>query len=222
MSLLLICYPGLANFVEPCFVAPNVPSERLDRSVTLLEGVIPKQFKDDELVRRNTQNCKKRTTGMNKQTSDVIDKLLTIASDDNTHWRYEIVAIRALRTLIRRDQPLCAPQLEFFMEQALADHPSMRYVSHSTRSRNPAYNQRQYAQRAVMKTLRYIKLRTFSESDEDIGIQMNRNPLRKTLPVQDPTNEKGQFYLSQFKEPIDWKEASKQPYVAALSTIMDG
>ena len=159
---------------------------------------------------------------MNKQTSDVIDKLLTIASDDNTHWRYEIVAIRALRTLIRRDQPLCAPQLEFFMEQALADHPSMRYVSHSTRSRNPAYNQRQYAQRAVMKTLRYIKLRTFSESDEDIGIQMNRNPLRKTLPVQDPTNEKGQFYLSQFKEPIDWKEASKQPYVAALSTIMDG
>lgn len=220
--MLLICYPGLANFVEPCFVAPNVPSERLDHSVALLEGAIPKQFKDDELVRRNTENCKKRTAGMNKHTSDVIDKLLTIASDDNTHWRYEIVAIRALRTLIRRDQPLCGPQLEFFMDQALADHPSMRYVSHSTRWRNPAYNQRQYAQRAVMKTLRYIKLRTFSESDEDIGIQMNRNPLRKTLPVQDPTNEKRQLYLSQFKEPIDWKRASKQPYVATLSTVMDG
>jgi len=158
---------------------------------------------------------------MTKNISEVTDKLLTIADDDNTHWRYEIVAIRALRTLIRRDQPPCAPQLEFFMNQALADHPSMRYVSHSIRSRDPAYHQPQYAQRAVMKTLRYIKLRTFSESNEDIGIQMNRNPLRKTLPVQDPTHEKTQLYLSQFKEPIDWKQASKQPYVATLPTVMD-
>lgn len=67
-----------------------------------------------------------------------------------------------------------------------------------------------------MKTLRYIKLRTFSQSNEDIGIQMNRNPLRKTLPVPDPTSEKTQSYLSQFKEPIDWKQASKQPYVTSL------
>jgi len=68
---------------------------------------------------------------MIKHTSEVIDKLLTIADDEDTHWRYEIVAIRALRTLIRRDQPPSAPQLEFFMDQALADNPSMRYVSHS-------------------------------------------------------------------------------------------
>jgi len=70
---------------------------------------------------------------MVKNTLVVIDKLLTIADDEDTHWRYEIVAIRALRTLIRRDQPPYAPQLEFFMAQALADHPSMRYVSHLTR-----------------------------------------------------------------------------------------
>lgn len=221
MPLLLICYPGLANFVEPCFVAPNVPSERLEHSVALLESAIPNQFIDDELVRRNMENCKGRTAGMIKQTSAVINDLLAIADNDNTHWRYEIVAMRALRTLIRRDQPPCALQLEFFMDQALADHPSMRYVSHSIRLRDPAYNQPQYAQRAVMKTLRYIKLRTFSESDEDIGIQMNRNPLRKSLPVQSPTHEKTQLYLSQFKEPIDWKQASKQPYVATLSTVMD-
>jgi len=67
-----------------------------------------------------------------------------------------------------------------------------------------------------MKTLRYIKLRTFSQSNEDIAIQMNRNPLRKTLPVQAPTNEKTESYLSQFKEPIDWKQASKQPYVTSM------
>lgn len=67
---------------------------------------------------------------MVKSTLEAIDKLLTIADDEDTHWRYEIVAIRALRTLIRRDQPPHAPQLEFFMDQALADHPSMRYVSH--------------------------------------------------------------------------------------------
>jgi proteasome activator subunit 4 len=71
-----------------------------------------------------------------------------------------------------------------------------------------------------MKTLRYIKLRTFSQNSEDIAIQMNRNPTRKTLPVRDPTHEKTQSYLSQFKEPIDWKQASKQPYVRPLSTVM--
>lgn len=71
-----------------------------------------------------------------------------------------------------------------------------------------------------MKTLRYIKLRTFSQSNEDIAIQMNRNPLRKTLPVQDPTNEKTQFYLSQFKEPVDWKQASQQPYMASLCSVI--
>jgi proteasome activator subunit 4 len=113
-------------------VAPSIPSERLDHSVELLEGAIPKQFKDDELVRQNMDNCERRTAGMITNTSEVIDKLLTIANDDDTHWRYEIVAIRALRTLIRRDQPPNAPQLEFFMDQTLADHPSMRYVSHLT------------------------------------------------------------------------------------------
>jgi proteasome activator subunit 4 len=76
------------------------------------------------------ENCKMRTAGMVKNTLEVIDKLLAIANDEDTHWRYEIVAMRALRTLIRRDQPPYAPQLEFFMDQALADHPSMRYVSH--------------------------------------------------------------------------------------------
>lgn len=129
----LICDSGLANFVEPCFVAPAVPSERLDNGIELLEGAIPKQFKDEELVLRNAENCKKRTAGMVKNTLEVVNKLLAIADDEGTHWRYEIVAIRALRTLIRRDQPPYAPQLEFFMDQALADHPSMRYVSHLTR-----------------------------------------------------------------------------------------
>ena len=68
---------------------------------------------------------------MVKNTLEVIDKLLAIADDEDTHWRYEIVAIRALRTLIRRDQPPYAPQLKYFMDQAHADHPSMRYVSDS-------------------------------------------------------------------------------------------
>jgi proteasome activator subunit 4 len=133
----LIRCPGLANFVEPCFVAPNVPSERLDHGIELLEGAIPKQFKDDDLVGRNIENCNRRTTGMTKHTSGLIEELLTIANNEDTHWRYEIVAIRGLRTLIRRDQPPHGPQLEYFMDQALADHPSMRYVSYLTRFEEP-------------------------------------------------------------------------------------
>ena len=51
--------------------------------------------------------------------------LLDIASSDKTHWRYSIVAVRCLRTLVRRDESISASHFKFFVEKTCDDHPSI-------------------------------------------------------------------------------------------------
>lgn len=51
--------------------------------------------------------------------------LLDIAGSSKTHWRYGIVAVRCLRTLVRKDEPISAPHFKFFVEKTCDDHPSI-------------------------------------------------------------------------------------------------
>lgn len=51
--------------------------------------------------------------------------LLEIAGSSKTHWRYNIVAVRCLRTLIRKDESISAPHFKFFVEKTCDDHPSI-------------------------------------------------------------------------------------------------
>ena len=48
-----------------------------------------------------------------------------IASDQRTHWRYAIVAIKVLRTLIQRDVPTTAPLMRLLLEKTHDDHSSV-------------------------------------------------------------------------------------------------
>ena len=51
--------------------------------------------------------------------------LLDIAESSKTHWRYNIVAVRCLRTLIRKDEAITARHFKFFVEKTCDDHPSI-------------------------------------------------------------------------------------------------
>ena len=51
--------------------------------------------------------------------------LLDIAESSKTHWRYNIVVVRCLRTLIRKDESISAPHFKFFVEKTCDDHPSI-------------------------------------------------------------------------------------------------
>ena len=51
--------------------------------------------------------------------------LLDIAGSSKTHWRYNIVVVRCLRTLIRKDESISAPHFKFFVEKTCDDHPSI-------------------------------------------------------------------------------------------------
>ena len=51
--------------------------------------------------------------------------LLDIAGSGKTHWRYNIVAVRCLRTLIRKDESISDQHFKFFVEKTCDDHPSI-------------------------------------------------------------------------------------------------
>lgn len=58
------------------------------------------------------------------KTSAVLD----IANSSNTHWRYAIVALRVLRTYIRRDEPISALEVQYFLDKTHDAHPSLVWI----------------------------------------------------------------------------------------------
>lgn len=51
--------------------------------------------------------------------------VLAIAKSSKTHWRYAIVAMRCLRTLVRRDKPLTSAQMTYFLDSVHDSQPTI-------------------------------------------------------------------------------------------------
>ena len=68
-----------------------------------------------------------------------------------------------------------------------------------------------------MKSLRYVKLRTFLKGPEDIAMERNRNPLRVQFELESPNGEFNARYLKKFREDLDLEKAIIEPYVAKIS-----
>ena len=151
-----------------------------------------------------------------------------IGNDDDTHWRYLIWATRTLRTLIRKDAPTSAKHIEYFLYAVHDDHPSVvsltdtasrmsthvpstairRYFLPATRDHDLIFAQ--YAQRAVMKAARYIKLRTFCKEPAALATCSPSNPLKKTLPIN-PVSGMTMKFLEAYKEPLNLDERILKP-----------
>ena len=68
-----------------------------------------------------------------------------------------------------------------------------------------------YSQRAMMKTARFIKLRTFSRGPEDLAFENNRNPLKRNMLISQPTHSFTSSFLEQYKVPLDVDKARSSP-----------
>ncbi|KAI5124439.1 hypothetical protein M0805_008323 [Coniferiporia weirii] len=186
----------LASVFEPTVIVFSVDSSKMEHAAENLEKLLLPDFRDDGLAERCMQQRVLRTKIYNEAVKQTVDTVLSIAKNPNTHWRYAIIALRILRTLIRRDQPLTAEQMKYFLDMTHDSHPSIRY----------------YAQRAVMKSLRHVKLRTFLQSPEDIAMEQNHNPLRVKFelgPLLD--NTLNTRYLEGFKNRVDTDKARLEP-----------
>ncbi|GBE78103.1 hypothetical protein SCP_0109850 [Sparassis crispa] len=184
----------LSSFLEPCFVVYDIENPGLVRVLADLKACINKDC-DVDITARCTAQRVQRLQLADEAATRTIDALLDIANSPKTHWRYAIVAVRCLRTLIRRDKPMTASHVQYIMRKTLDSHSSIRY----------------YAQRAVMKISRFVKLRTLSYGPIDLALEQNHNPLRRTVTIREPTHEFTSTWLADFRRPPDLQTAEREP-----------
>jgi proteasome activator subunit 4 len=67
-----------------------------------------------------------------------------------------------------------------------------------------------------MKSSRFIKLRSTAQSPADLVMEQNHNPLRRKVPVNEPSYALTKTFLQDFKVPINLVKAAKEPYVSRL------
>ncbi|KAF8587289.1 ARM repeat-containing protein [Ramaria rubella] len=102
--------------------------------------------------------------------ASTLNSVLELARAPTTHWRYVQAAARFLSHMIRRDVSPSPGVARFFIDNTLSDHPSLR----------------SYSLRAIVKILRTIKIRTWSESAEELWLDKWRNPVSVVIPLTDP------------------------------------
>ncbi|KAJ4489583.1 hypothetical protein C8J55DRAFT_557490 [Lentinula edodes] len=177
----------LGTFIEPNNLVFDVSTPALHKVLTEFKaclGVKP----EDELI---TDKCRSNRVNRIQRQDEAADRthkaVLAIAKSSKTHWRYAIVAMRCLRTLVRRDKPLTSAQMTYFLDSVHDSQPTIRY----------------YAQRAILKITRTIKLRTFCTSPEDLYLGRNQNPLKQTVVVDDPSHALLQKFLKDYRYSID-------------------
>ncbi|KAG8998807.1 hypothetical protein FRB90_012229 [Tulasnella sp. 427] len=185
----------VSGFVEPSFIVYQVQYPPTETDLARLRDLLPSVLVDTALTKRCAINRVKRQAMQESAMVKVRDLLLQIVEDSRTHWKYSISAIRLLRTLVRRDTPLNAPHVEFLLKRTHADHPSIRY----------------YAQRAIMKASRYIKLRTSAKTLDDLAFYRHHNPLRRSFLTPQPSHEYTAEYLESFGSPLDQEAAREEP-----------
>ncbi|KAF8168284.1 hypothetical protein B0H34DRAFT_792908 [Crassisporium funariophilum] len=184
----------LNNFVEPCNLIYDIDNAAVDVAVEDLRSLLSYSPKEDAVTLRAREKRIYRVQLYDESVKTANRNILEIGSSSRTHWRYTIYAIRCLRTLVRRDAPLTRDQISYFLEKVHDDHPSMRY----------------YAQRAVMKSIRNIKMRTFCSGPVDLALGRNRNPLKRDVPIH-PSRQTTTELLTQYKVPIDKRQVERKP-----------
>ncbi|KAK0456353.1 hypothetical protein EV421DRAFT_1699087 [Armillaria borealis] len=191
----------ITSFVEPCYLVYDVSCPPLDRAIKHIKSMLLYDAKEVDITNRCRQARIKRVQLMNEAAEHTTSEVMKIATSPRTHWRYEIAAIRCLRTLLRRDMPLTPEQIRFFVERTHHSHPSVRY----------------YAQRSVMKSLRNLKLRTLCPNPVDLFLARSTNPLKEEIVIH-PSRALTSKFLAAYKVPFQWNQ--KQPIF--LDTFLQG
>lgn len=158
-----------SRLLEPCHLVFQVENAALADANQKLNECVGQGLLEDPIVAKARAKRVERVSRIDSATNETISAVLKVASDADTHWRYAIAATRALRSLIRSDLPIARDHLQFFLEKLYDSNPSMRY----------------YAQRAVMKALRYIKLRTYCPDPASLALTNPSTPLKVEWPVSD-------------------------------------
>ncbi|KAI0067819.1 hypothetical protein BV25DRAFT_1794335 [Artomyces pyxidatus] len=194
---------GINSFVEPNFLVYEIEYSHLNDAIANFKAQLPRASKDQTVTLKCAKKREERIALQKECIVEATSVVLGVGNAKSTHWRYSIFATRCLRTLVRKDVPTSGPHLRYFLEKAHDNHPSLRY----------------YSQRALMKALRYIKLRTYTHGPVDLALEYNRNPLKHSVKIDHRSHEFTAEFLQQFKKPLDMLTAPPEPiYVETVQT----
>ena len=183
-----VIHDFIIRLAEPSTLKATVESDSLRIAADHLEA-LGSIAQDGELVGRVAAKARARIEQKNEAYDGLLPKLLEIAVDPGTHWRYSLTATRFLRALIRRDQPLRADVATYLANQLISDLP----------------NQRTHSMLALTKILHFVKLRTASGgSAEKLLLNQTTNPLRRKVKLEHPLPaDFTESFLASFSKPLD-------------------
>ncbi|KDR84809.1 hypothetical protein GALMADRAFT_217878 [Galerina marginata CBS 339.88] len=182
----------LGNFVEPNTLIYEIPTPAVDKAISDLKSLFHVSSKETAITSRAREKRVHRICVSNDAVHIANVNILQVGNSSRTHWRYAIYAVRCLRTLVRRDAPLTRQQISYFLEKVYDDHPSI------------------YAQRAVMKSIQNIKLRTLCKNPIDLALALKHNPLKRTVTVI-PSPQTTEDFLNLYKAPEELHSTERKP-----------
>jgi hypothetical protein len=137
----LTAVTGINSFVEPNFLVYEVHYPPLDRALANFCAKLPFSAEKDSLVQQCREMRISRVQLCEEQVREAVgvhtslgrlaliklqtSLILEIAQAKSTHWRYAIFAARCLRTLVRKDAPISATHMRYFLEKCYDNHPSL-------------------------------------------------------------------------------------------------
>ncbi|KAI0961210.1 hypothetical protein AcV7_000369 [Taiwanofungus camphoratus] len=145
---------------------PGVNNALMD----LKEEFVPSSV-DQAILIQAVKKINVRVTTRNKRYAETISSILDVASRPTIHWRYIQIAMKFLYGLLFRDHHPPPELASFFVQHSVSPHPTIRIV----------------AQKAVIKLLCHVKMRTFSKSSEELWLDEWANPLQIEVQILDPS-----------------------------------
>jgi proteasome activator subunit 4 len=137
----LTAVTGINSFVEPNFLVYEVHYPPIDRALANFRAKLPFGAEKELLVQQCRERRISRVQLCDEQVREAVgvhtshwrlaliklqtSLILEIAQAKSTHWRYAIFAARCLRTLVRKDAPISAPHMKYFLEKCYDNHPSL-------------------------------------------------------------------------------------------------
>jgi proteasome activator subunit 4 len=156
------CLPHLQEeFINTSAYTPEISS--LEAVMTQLENVF--SIDQDLLAEAEVKHVNRLRTRRAFH-EGAIESILKLADKPGTHWRYVLIAARFLGHLCRRDEAPSQDMMRFFIQHTLNPQPSIRKI----------------VQKALCKSLTFVKLRTFTTTPAELWSEETRNPLHCWIP----------------------------------------
>lgn len=143
---------------------------RVDEALVGLEVEFSSQLVPKSVLKEAMSKSEARVAKRGMTHNNTISSILEVASRPSTHWRYVQMASRFLSGLLRRDVPTSPDVVKFFLEQTTSPQPTIRVN----------------VQKAVVKLLFFVKIRTYAKSMEEMWLDEWRNPLQKDVLITHP------------------------------------